>query len=73
MATKLKFSTADIVIHYAMTQLSMKAIIKHWKDGGFDAVSKKLKQLKLRDTFEPLDPRTLFKAELDGVLESHLF
>ena len=56
-----------------MTQLSMKAGLKRWKEKGESAVSLELSQLHFRDTFEPLDPKKLSKEERDKVLESHLF
>ena len=56
-----------------MTQLSMKAGLKHWKDKVKDAVSKELGQLHWRDTFELVDPKSLTREEFQNVLESHLF
>ena len=36
-------------------------------------MSKELQQLHFRDTFEPVNHKTLTKTEYDAVLESHLF
>ena len=63
----------DHVFHYTMTQLSMKAGLKRWGNKGKQAVSKELLQLHMRDTFRPIDPKTLSKNEYDKVLESHMF
>ena len=46
------------VINYSMTQIYMKSGMKKF---GVDAVSNDIKQLHLRNTFEPLDPCTLRK------------
>ena len=61
------------VVHYTMTQLSMKAGIKRWENKGKQAVSKELSQLHMRDTFRPINSKTLSKTKYDQVLESHLF
>ena len=63
----------DHVVHYAMTQLFMKARLKIWGTKGSQAVSNELSQLHLRDTFRPINPRSLSKSDYDKVLESHLF
>jgi hypothetical protein len=52
----------------------MKAGMKHFKERGKHAASKKLHQLHFRDTFEPVDPKDLtLEEELQEVLESHMF
>ena len=63
----------DQVLHCSMTQLSMKAGMLRWGDKGQNDVSKELSQLHMRDTLEPINPKTLKKQEYDQVLESHLF
>ena len=63
----------DHVVHYAMTQLSMKAGLKIWGTKGSQAVSNELSQLHLLDTFRPINPKSLSKSDYDKVLESHLF
>ena len=60
-------------MHVTMTQLSMKAGMKRWGRPATKAVSKELQQLHFRDTFEPVNHKTLTKTEYDAVLESHLF
>jgi Reverse transcriptase (RNA-dependent DNA polymerase) len=63
----------SMVTFYIMTQLSMKAGLKRWKDKGESAISEELSQLHFRDTFDPLNPKELSKEEYNKVLESHLF
>ena len=48
-------------IYYATSQKYMKAGMKIFETRGVDAVSNDIKQLHLRNTFEPLDPCTLRK------------
>ena len=62
----------DHVVHYAMTQLSMKAGLKRWVTKGSQVVSNELSQLNIRDTFRPINPKSLSKSNYDKVLESHL-
>ena len=61
------------VMEHIFTQLSLKRGLKEWKDKGEDAVTKELKQLHFRNTFEPVDPLKLSKLERERVIESHLF
>ena len=61
------------VVHYTMTQLSMKAGLNRWVNKVKQAVSKELSQLHMRDTFRPINSKNLLKTEYDKVLESHLF
>ena len=63
----------DHVVHYAMTQLSMKAGLKRWGKQGSQSVSNELSQLHLRDTFRPINNKSLSKSDYNKVLESHLF
>jgi hypothetical protein len=44
-----------------MTQYSMKAGMRKFKERGKKAVSKELSQLHFRYTFEPLHPKSLDK------------
>ena len=55
-----------------MTQLSMKAALKRRGTKGKKAVTNELSQLHMRETFRPIDPKTLSQNEYDKVLESHL-
>ena len=55
-----------------MNQLSMKAGLKKLGTKGKQAVANELSQLHMRDTFRPIDTKTLSKNEYDKVLESHL-
>ena len=59
----------DHVVHYTMTQLSIKAGLKRWGNKGKQAVSKELSQLHMRDTPPPINSKTLSKTEYDKVLE----
>jgi hypothetical protein len=61
-----------LVAHHIMTQYSMKAGIKRFKERGEAAVTKELSQLHFRDTFEPIHPKKLNEQERKEVLESHL-
>ena len=63
----------DHIVHYEMTQLSMKAGLKRWGTKVSQAVSNELSQLHLRDTFRPINPKSLSKSDYYKVLESHLF
>jgi hypothetical protein len=62
-----------LISHHIMTQLSMKAGMKRFKDRGEKAITTELQQLHFRDTFEPVDSKHLSKDERSQVLESHLF
>jgi Reverse transcriptase (RNA-dependent DNA polymerase) len=63
----------DVLTHYAMTQLSLKAGLKAFGKKGQQGVFKELSQLHWRDTFEPLVLKDLSKEEKEKALESHLF
>ena len=63
----------DHVVHYTITQLSMKAGLKIWGNKGKQAVSNELSRLHMRDTFRPINSKTLSKTEYDKVLEYHMF
>ena len=52
-----------LVAHYVMTQYSMKAGMKHFKECGEKAASKEFYQLHFRDTFEPFNPKDLIPEE----------
>ena len=61
------------VVFYAMKQLSMKAGMRRWGEPATGEVSIELEQLHYRDTFMPVNHRSLSKKEYEKVLESHLF
>ena len=63
----------DHVIFYDMTQLYIKSGMRRWGKPATEAVSTELEQLHYRDTFEPVNHRSLSKEEYEKVLESHLF
>ena len=56
-----------------MTQLSLKAGLKRWGPRAKKSLNSEMKQLHLRDTFEPRNFRDLTRKEKAEVLESHLF
>jgi hypothetical protein len=56
-----------------MTQLSMKAGIKHWGKQARDACKAEMYQLHMRETFEPRHWEDLTTEQKNKVLESHLF
>ena len=59
-----------LVAHYVMTQYSMKAGMKHFKEHGEKAASK---ELYFRDTFELINPKDLTPEECQEVLEFYMF
>jgi hypothetical protein len=65
-------SKPDIVVAI-MTQLSLKASLKEWGDQAFTAAQSEMKQLNFQKTFKPKYLRELSKAQLQTVLESHMF
>ena len=72
-------NTTDIVdvdphvMGHILTQLSLKWGLCGWQQWGEEAVTKELSQLHYQDTFEPVDPSTLSKKEMECIIESHLF
>ena len=63
----------DHVVFYATTQLSTKAGMRKWGEPATEAVSTELEKLHNRDTFKPVNHRSISKKEYEKVLESHLF
>ena len=61
------------MLHYLMTQLSLKQGIKVWKQAGVDAVHKEMKQMHDLNVFEPVDKSTLTKAQLRQALRTIIF
>ena len=51
----------DHVVLYAMIQLSTKAGMRKWGEPATEAVSTELEQLHHRDTFDPVNHRSLSK------------
>ena len=49
----------DHVVHYTMTQLSMKAGLKRWGNEDKKEVSKESSQLHMQDTFRPINSKNL--------------
>jgi hypothetical protein len=58
------------IVHYAMTQYSLKMGLHKFKSKAEEAVSKELMQLHLKDTFIPKDEGELTDAQKKGALES---
>jgi hypothetical protein len=51
---QLEGPTEPEVVHAIMIQLSLKVALKHWGDKAKDAACSEMKQLHMRNTFEPL-------------------
>jgi hypothetical protein len=56
-----------------MTQLSLKVGLKCWGEKAKDAACSEMKQLLMRNTFEPLLWKNLDDDQKKTVLESHMF
>ena len=56
-----------------MTQLSLKVVLNTWGEKGRKYVKSEMKQLHLRDTFDPQYRHELSTKEEPEVLESHMF
>ena len=54
-------------------QLSLKAGLKRWGPRSKNALNSEIKQLHLRDTFEPRHFSDLTSKEKAEVLDSHMF
>ena len=61
------------IVAFIMTQLSLKAGLREWGDRAYDAAFAEMKQLHMRDTFEPKHWHELTQHQKDTILESHQF
>jgi hypothetical protein len=61
------------VVACIMTQLSLKKGLATWGPPAKKAMNGEMKQLHLRDSFEPVHHRDLTKEEKTQILESHMF
>ena len=61
------------VVAFIMTQLSLKAGLKHWGDRGYKAAHSEMKQLHFQDSFKPVLWSELSRTQRQMVLESHMF
>eukprot|EP00957_Ditylum_brightwellii_P006759 512930-Ditylum_brightwellii.AAC.1 len=61
------------LVHYAMTQYSLKAGLQKFKERGETAVMDEFKQIHDRDTFEPLNMGDLTEEQKRNALESLMF
>ena len=61
------------VVAAIMTQLSLKAGLNQWGDKAREAVHSEMKQLHMRDTFQPLHWKDISEQERKTILESHMF
>ena len=61
------------LIHYALTQLSLKQGIKKFGDKGRDAVKKELRQLHDMTVFDPVDANTLTREQKNEALRLLMF
>ena len=66
-------SEAPNAVEAIMTQLSLKAGLKRWKEKGYEAAYNEMKQLHYRTTFRPKHWHKLSAKEKASILESHLF
>jgi hypothetical protein len=66
------FSHAN-VMHHAMTQYSLRKGLNKFQKVGEEAVSKKLKQLHMRDTLSPQNSEEMSDEQKRGALESLMF
>ena len=63
-------SESPMVVATIMTQLSMKAGLKAWGDPAKAAVKEEMKQLHMRDTFQPRHWKSLTPEEKEWLLET---
>jgi hypothetical protein len=56
-----------------MTQLSLKSGLRQWGSRAYDAAESEMKQLHLRDTFNPMHWSLLTRVQRLMTLESHMF
>ena len=61
------------VVSEIITQISLKVGLKTWEDKGRKAMKLDMRQLHLRDNFEPRHRHELPAKEKAEVLESHMF
>jgi hypothetical protein len=61
------------VMHHAMTQNSLKRVIKKFKKVGEASVSKELLQLHMREMFTPQNAKELSSEQKRGALELLMF
>eukprot|EP00957_Ditylum_brightwellii_P100990 7697351-Ditylum_brightwellii.AAC.1 len=63
----------DDVVHFALTQYSLKQGLKKFKQKGEDAVKEEFLQLNQKETFKPIAPNILAKEQRRAVLNSLMF
>jgi hypothetical protein len=73
LLSQLLSETAPDVVEVILTQLSLNAGLKTWKDKDHKAIHVEMKQLHLRDTFRPKLWKELTEEQRAAILESHLF
>ena len=61
------------LIHYAMTEVSMKWGLNQWFKRAVKAVPKELKQFHTKKTFRPLEPSDITEQKKSDALEHLLF
>jgi hypothetical protein len=61
------------VVAAVMTQLSLKSGLREWGDRAYDAAYSEMKQLHMRDTFQPKYYSELTPMQKATLLESHMF
>jgi len=63
----------SVVMQHCLAQLSMKKGLKVHRKAAKKALKKELRQMHLRDTFEPVHFKDLTVEEKPKIVESHLF
>jgi hypothetical protein len=61
------------VVAAVMTQLSLKSGLREWGDHAYNAAYSEMKQLHMRDTFQPKHYSELTPMQKATLLESHMF
>ena len=61
---------AATMVHYVMTQYSMKAAMRKFPGVAEEAITKELLQVHTKDAFQPLDASKLSSAQKAKALES---
>ena len=71
--TRSKGKHDDLLIHYAMTQISMKKGLKLYGEKAKTSVANELKQLHTMESFEPVDKRQLTDEDRDKAMRMLMF
>ena len=69
----LAFEEQQSVVSAIITQLSLKVGLKTWGEKGKKYMKSEMRQIHLRDTFEPQFRHEMSANEKAEVIESHMF